>query len=170
MTIVQHTINKCFSHRWSAPHIIRLDPEARKNSEIRINAPLSRQPLVKGERSGRCEVSAAMLGKTCPHSKSKRSLHRCAAAGKYQERSRKIDQHGAWHAYKRSSRSPKPHMHAARDRFSQCVSALTHHLDFESLSRLLVTKIGNHCRSDPVRVQSTIASENLHANCPPFWQ
>ena len=37
-----------------------VDPKARKNSEIRIDAPLSRQPLVKGERLVRFEVSAAM--------------------------------------------------------------------------------------------------------------
>ena len=32
-----------------------------KKSEIRIETPHSRQPLVKGERLIRCEVSAAML-------------------------------------------------------------------------------------------------------------
>ena len=44
-----------------------VDPKARKNSEIRIDAPLSRQPLVKGERLVRCEVSAAMLSTNFPH-------------------------------------------------------------------------------------------------------
>ena len=32
-----------------------------KNCEIRIDAPLSRQPLVKGERLIRYEVSAALF-------------------------------------------------------------------------------------------------------------
>jgi hypothetical protein len=49
-----------FQQRCSVPYKIAVDPNAR-NSEIRINAPLSRQALVKGERLVRCEVSAAML-------------------------------------------------------------------------------------------------------------
>jgi len=37
-----------------------------KKSEIRIETPHSRQPLVKGERLVRCEVSAAMLREHWP--------------------------------------------------------------------------------------------------------
>ena len=44
-------------HTWVRP----MWAEPRKNSEIRNDAPSSRQPLVKGERLVRSELGAAML-------------------------------------------------------------------------------------------------------------
>ena len=51
-----NTVRQCF--------IAGLEPMVPKKLVIRISAPLSRQPLVKGERLVRYEVSAAMPCKT----------------------------------------------------------------------------------------------------------